>query len=180
MNEFILSDLHRVCPGDFTVRKLIMGLRNQGFRYMFFRRVVKDSESPKIIKFLAKLCLRRYTYKYGFQIGGKIGKGFYIGHFGAIVISDKATIGQNCNVAHNVTIGATRGPAGGAPTIKDRVWIGAGAVVVGNVVIEEDVLIAPNSFVNFDVPSNSIVIGNPGEIRAKVNPTKYHINNIWG
>jgi serine O-acetyltransferase len=39
-------------------------------------------------------------------------------------------------------------------------------------------LIAPGSFVNFDVPSYSMVIGNPGKIIAKENPTDGYINNI--
>lgn len=42
----------------------------------------------------------------------------------------------------------------------DKVWIGANTVIVGAIHIGNDVLIAPNSFVNFDVPSNSLVISN--------------------
>lgn len=38
--------------------------------------------------------------------------------------------------------------------------------------IGDDVFIAPNAFVNFDVPSNSIVIGSPGQIHHKMNPCK--------
>ena len=76
-----------------------------------------------------------------------------------------AKIGDNCNVAAGVTIGQeNRGKRKGASTIGDRVWIGTNAVVVGKVTFGDNVLIAPNSYVNFDVPSNSIVIGNPGKI----------------
>jgi serine O-acetyltransferase len=48
-------------------------------------------------------------------------------------------------------------------------------VVVGNIKIGNNVLIAPNSYVNFDVPDNSIVIGNPGKIIPHENPTKDYI-----
>ena len=66
----------------------------------------------------------------------------------------------------------------GRPTIDDYVWIGTGSVLVGNIKIGKNVLIAANSFVNFDVPDNSIVIGNPGKIISKENPTRYYINNV--
>ena len=53
-----------------------------------------------------------------------------------------------------------RGKRKGTPTIGNRVWIGVGAVIVGNINIGDDVIIAPNSFVNIDIPSHSIVFGN--------------------
>lgn len=56
-------------------------------------------------------------------------------------------------------------------------WIGINAVIVGNIKIGNDVLIAPNSYVNFDVPDHSIVFGNPGMIKQVENATKDYINN---
>jgi serine O-acetyltransferase len=120
-------------------------------------------------------------YKYGFQIGGKIGEGFYIGHFGTIVKSTGATIGKNCNIAHGVTIGETfRGSAAGVPSIGDYVWIGTNAIIVGKITIGSNVLIAPGAYVNFDVPSHSIVMGNPGKIMPRQNPTEGYICNFIG
>ena len=55
--------------------------------------------------------------------------------------------------------------------------IGSNAVIVGNVRIGNDVLIAPLSYVNFDVPDHSIVIGNPAKIISKEEATKEYINN---
>ena len=49
------------------------------------------------------------------------------------------------------------------------------AIKITNV---NNVLIAPHSFVNFGVPNNSLVIGNPSKIIAKENPTEGYINNI--
>jgi serine O-acetyltransferase len=119
-------------------------------------------------------------YKYGFQIGGNIGGGFYIGHFGTIVSSTDVVIGKNCNIAHNVTIGVTRrGSKKGVPKIGNEVWIGTGATIVGNILIGNNVLIGPGAFVNFDVPDNSIVIGNPGSIKPSVNATIGYINNKY-
>lgn len=121
------------------------------------------------------------TYRYGFQIPSQIpiGKGFFIGHFGTIVVSVHASFGDNCNIAHNCTIGASRGIDKKAPQIKDRVWIGTGAVLVGDISVGPDVVIAPNAFVNVNVPPHSIAIGNPCKIIAKDNPTEKYINNAW-
>lgn len=117
-------------------------------------------------------------FKYGFQIGGKIGQGFYIGHFGTIVSSVETVIGENCNIGHGVTLGlARRGEKVGAPVIGNEVWIGAGAILVGKISIGSNVLIAPGAYINFDVPSNSIVIGNPGIIKPSKNATEGYINN---
>ena len=108
----------------------------------------------------------------------KIGEGFYIGHSGSLVINPQAKLGKNINIAAGVTIGQeNRGKRKGAPTLLGDCWIGAGAVVVGNITIGEDVLIAPLSYVNFDVPAHSIVIGNPAKIIAKENATEDYICN---
>ena len=179
MLPIIKKDLYRYQPCKYSTIILLKGLRSQGFRYMFFKRLLNHYGVKSFVGLISKLFLIRYTYKYGFQIGGEIGEGFYIGHFGTIVVSVNTTIGSNCNIAHGCTIGATRGKNAGSPQIKDFVWIGTGAVLVGNIQIGPNVMIAPNSFVNFDVPSNSIVIGNPAKILSKENPTKNYINNAW-
>ena len=65
----------------------------------------------------------------------------------------------------------------GCPVISDEVWIGANSVIVGKIKIGKNVLIAPNAYVNFDVPENSIVIGNPGVIHHNEEATKEEIRN---
>jgi len=113
-------------------------------------------------------------------MGSKIGGGFYIGHFGTIITSDEAIIGSNCNISPGVTIGVTRrGEKAGAPLIGNEVWIGTGAIIVGKIKIGNNVLIAPGAFINFEVPDNSIVIGNPGIIRPCNDATAYYINNKY-
>jgi serine O-acetyltransferase len=179
MLPIIKADLFRYKPGDYSIKKLLSGMGAQGFRYLFFRRLRDHFGSKSIIGIISQVFLKRYTYKFGFQIGGSIGPGFYIGHFGTIVVSIHAKIGCNCNIAHNVTIGAARGKRMGAPIIGNEVWIGTGAVLVGNITIGDNVMIAPNSFVNMDVPGNSVVIGNPAKIIPKEYPTRDYINNKY-
>ena len=108
----------------------------------------------------------------------KIGKGLYLGHPYGITINPEATIGENCNIHKGVTIGQeNRGKREGAPQIGNYVWIGINAVVVGNVSIGDDVLIAPNSYVNCDVPDHSVVIGNPCVMKHKKCATEKYINH---
>ena len=64
----------------------------------------------------------------------------------------------------------------GAPVIGNEVRIGINAAIVGNITIGDDALIAPNSYVNCDVPSHSIVFGNPCIIKHRENATEGYIN----
>lgn len=180
MRSSIKRDLYRY--NCFTGTKgFLKGLKLPGFRYMYFFRLASGRKKYSPIKMFSELVLRRYSYKFGFQIPSstKIGEGFYIGHHGNIIINANTVIGKNCNISPLVTIGRTnRGGKKGVPIFGDQVWIGTGAVIVGGINIGSDVLIAPNSYVNFDVPSNSIVIGNPAKIIARENPTEGYINNI--
>ncbi len=147
-------------------------LHYPGFRFTHHLRKVAFYRDRKISIFLFgyifhRILLNHYCFKYGFDISPatEIGPGLYIGHFGGVVVSPYAVLGSNVNVAQGVTIGATsRGPRKGAPTLEDRVWVGANAIIVGKITIGSDALIAPGAYVNFDVPSKAIVLGNPGKV----------------
>ncbi len=122
--------------------------------------------------------LERNALKTGidFLNNPNIGEGLVIGHWGKILINGNAQLGNNIMITHGVTIGRDiRGKRAGAPTIGNSVCIRTNSTVVGNIVIGDDVLIAPNTFVNFDVPSHSIVIGNPATIHHKLNATEGHV-----
>ena len=66
----------------------------------------------------------------------------------------------------------------GTPVIGNRVYIGLNSTIVGGISIGDDVLIAPNTFVNEDVPSHSIVIGNPCKIISKANATEEYVKHL--
>lgn len=125
---------------------------------------------------LHKLELKTGIY---FENNMTIGKGFIIGHWGKIVINGKAKFSNQLFVTHNVTIGRDiRGKRKGVPTFGERVVIRTNSTVVGNVHIGNDVLIAPNTFVNFDVPDHSVVIGNPATIHHRDNATEGHLPEV--
>lgn len=105
------------------------------------------------------------------------GPGLYLGHLGRVILHPDVTIGANVNLSTGVTIGqCNRGSKKGVPTIGSHVWIGTNAVIVGKITIGDDVLIAPGAYVNMDVPSHSVVIGNPAVIHPSDFATKDYIN----
>ena len=102
----------------------------------------------------------------------QLGGGIYAPHAYATVLN-AASIGENFTCIQCTTVGKEKDAR---PIIGDNVCVQANAVIVGGVRIGNDVLIAPGAFVNFDVPDNSIVIGNPGQIiRRESSPTKKYI-----
>lgn len=148
-------------------------------RYLLTYRKASFYKKKSLQGVYYRFRLKQLSEKTGIQIPTKtqIGKGFYIGHFGTIIINPDVVIGENVNIATGVTIGKTnRGSNKGVPKIGNQVWIGTNAVIVGNVTIGNDVLIAPNAYVNVDVPDHSIVMGNPAVIHPRENATEGYIN----
>lgn len=143
------------------------GISNPAFRFLVWMRLSSNFSKWHPLGFISRLFFKWMQVRYGFQIPHitKISGGLFMGHFGGIVISNEAVIGKNCNIAQGVTIGRiNKGGRKGAPKIGNKVWIGANSVVVGNINIGDNVLIAPLSFVNMDVPENCMVMGNPATI----------------
>ena len=103
----------------------------------------------------------------GIQIpfSAQIGPGFYIGHFGNIIIGTDTVIGENCNISQGVTIGqGGRGGIQKTPIIGSRVYIGPGAKLFGDIRIGDDVAIGANSVVTKDLPANAVAVGVPAQI----------------
>lgn len=179
----INSDLYRYTTKiskSLTLKNLLV---NPGFKYMYAHRKCNyyKEVNNKIGFYYYKIILSRYRAKYLYEISSnaKIGRGFYIGHLGPIIINPNAVIGENINISSGVTIGQqNRGTKKGAPIIGNNVFIGANSIIVGKVKIGNNVLIAPGAYVNFDVPDNSIVVGNPGKIKEDINATYGYIGSI--
>lgn len=101
---------------------------------------------------------------------GTCGGGLVLVHPYNITINGGAKLGENCTIFKGATVGSIRsGKRSGVPTIGDYVVLCPNCFVAGNCKIGNDVLIAANAFVDFDVPDHSVVIGNPGIIKHKEN-----------
>jgi len=179
----ILSDLYRI-TADVRPSVLIRHVLRCGtYQYNFWLRTWRFTKSNPWLRYpfhaLANLMLHRLTYKFGIAIPPEtdIGPGFYIGHFGGIVVNSRAVIGKNCNISHGVTLGqANRGKNKGFPVIGDNVYIGPGAKIIGAVKIGNNAAAGANCVVTKDVPDHAVVAGVPGRIISQAGSEGY-VNN---
>ena len=173
----IWADLYRV-TGDKSVsallRELLLG---EGYKFCFWFRTsswLRTHELRPFLYPLAWLILRHYRYKLGISIapGTQIGPGFYIGHFGGIVVHGKVKIGKNCNISQGVTLGLKqRGQNPGCPMIGDNVYIGPGAKVFGGITIGNDVAIGANAVVTKCLPDKAVAVGIPAKVISEEGST---------
>ncbi len=97
--------------------------------------------------------------------GATIGKGLVIDHGMGVVIGETTEIGDNCTIYQGVTLGGTGKDVGKRhPTLGDNVLVGAGAKVLGPIVIDSNSKIAANAVVLKDIPGNSTAVGIPARI----------------
>ena len=91
-----------------------------------------------------------------------LGNGLMLPHPNGVVIHEDAVIGEDCMIMQQVTIGMIG--EGEVPKIGDRVYIGAGAKIIGKIVVVDGVRIGANAVVVSDVPPNSTAVGVPARI----------------
>lgn len=97
--------------------------------------------------------------------GATIGKGLVIDHGMGIVIGETAEIGDDCTLYQGVTLGGTGKDVGKRhPTIGNNVLVGAGAKVLGPIVIEDNSKVAANAVVLKHISKNSTAVGIPARI----------------
>jgi serine O-acetyltransferase len=94
----------------------------------------------------------------------KVGRRLRIEHFGGIIISGDAVIGDDVILRNGVTIGLKRTGQRGAPRIGNRVDIGAGAKILGDISIGDDAVIGANAVVLKNVPPGAFAVGIPARI----------------
>lgn len=175
MNRKFKSDFYRMTGTGYVgfLKGCCLFLLSPHIRYV---KLLRKYEKRNCI--VTKLRLFRLSKRYGLEIStsASIGEGLYLGHPYNITVAGGVTMGKNCNLHKGCTIGReNRGKRAGVPTLGDCVYVGINSTVVGNITVGDDVFIAPGAFVNFDVPSHSVVVGNPGTIHAKENATENYI-----
>jgi serine O-acetyltransferase len=95
------------------------------------------------------------------DVGAQIGPGLLIAHCGGITLHPQVVIGAHCDLAHHVTIGTPGLGRTGVPVLGDNVYVGTGAVLIGNIRIGDGARIGANSLVNRDVRAGAVALGVP-------------------
>lgn len=149
-----------------TWAKLGIVLLYPGFQAILMHRI-----AHRIYHFGVPILPRLIAYFSRFWTGveihpaARIGAGFFIDHGMGVVIGETTIVGEDCTIFHQVTLGGTGKETGKRhPTVGDKVVIGGGAKILGNITIGDHSYIGANSVVLMDVPEESTVVGIPGRI----------------
>ncbi len=155
-----------------------------GLHAIWLHRVAHKMWSRPALRGLSRVLAQLARFATGIEIhpGAVIGRRFFIDHGMGIVIGETSEIGDDVMIYHGVTLGGrSLARTKRHPTIGDRVTIGAGAKVLGPVVIGADSAIGANAVVTRDAPPGSILTGIPAQARPRkstqqeelVDPTSY-------
>ncbi len=112
--------------------------------------------------------LTRWTSGIEIHPGATIGRRFFIDHGMGVVIGETAEIGDDVMLYHGVTLGGrTRDSGKRHPTIGDGVAVGAGAKILGPILIGAGSAVGANAVVTQDAPENSVLVGVPAKARPR-------------
>lgn len=149
-------------------------LRQRGYRFMCWWRIANCLYSQggknrvRWARRIHSMLVSKYITDIG--LGAKIGEGFKIYHFVGIVICPQAIIGKNVRIRQNTTIGLKTVDGINAIKIGDNVEIGANSCIIGDdLTIGDNVIIGAMSFVNKDIPANSVYITKKYSLINKLN-----------
>lgn len=131
-----------------------------GFHILVFHKLAHFLYRHKFL-FLARLISQIGRFITGIEIhpGAKIGKRLFIDHGMGIVIGETATVGDDCTIYHNSTLGGTgKDKYKRHPDLGNDVMVGAGSKVLGPIKIGNHVKIGANAIVLTDIPDYSTVV----------------------
>jgi serine O-acetyltransferase len=138
-----------------------------GFHAVVMHRLVVHPMHRAGIPLLPRLLSNLMRWLTGIEIhpGAKIGSGFFIDHGTGVVIGETSEIGRDCTLYQGVTLGGTSLQHGKRhPTLEDDVVVGAGAAILGAILVGANSKVAAGAVVVKSVPPNSTVVGVPGRV----------------
>ena len=142
-------------------------LTHPGLKAVFLHRLARLFWVLKL-KLMARMIMGINRFLTGIEIhpGATIGKGLVIDHGMGVVIGETAVIGNDVLIFHGVTLGGTGNERSVKrhPTVCDRTMIGAGAKILGDILIGAGARVGANAVVLRDVPSGATAIGIPAKI----------------
>jgi len=167
ISVFFYSDIKAAQKRDPAAKSFLeVILLYPGLHALIYYRIAHFFYQVRLF-FLARLLSQIARFFTGIEIhpGAKIGKRFFIDHGLGVVIGETTIIGDDVLLYQGSTLGGTGIVQGKRhPTIGNNVVIGAGAKVLGNIIIGDNSYIGANAVVVKDVPPDSTVVGVPGRI----------------
>lgn len=125
--------------------------------YEYALNVGKNDCFHKIVRSYRKFIHHRWSVKLGFSIpANTCGKGLSISHYGMLIVNSNARIGEYCRLHTGIVVGAKSGSKA-APVIGDRVYLGMGCKILGNISVADGVVIGANAVVvkSIDEPNTT-------------------------
>ena len=167
MNMFssMKEDMDTVFRQDPAARTYIEVLLTYSGLHAIWSHRIAHFFYKRRLYFIARAVSQMARFFTGIEIhpGATIGRRFLIDHGMGVVIGETAEIGDDCMIYHGVTLGGVSlKQVKRHPTLGDRVTVGAGAKILGPVVIGDDSSVGANAVVVKDAPADSIVVGIPG------------------
>lgn len=160
----LYEDAKNITEKDPACRNVIEAIiLYPGFHAIFMHRIAHFLYIKKLY-FFARIISQISRHITGIEIhpGAKIGKKLFIDHGMGIVIGETTTIGNNCTIYHNSTLGGTgKDKDKRHPDLGNNVIVGAGSKVLGPIKIGNNVKIGANSVVLENIPDNVTVVGIP-------------------
>ena len=131
--------------------------------YRFGQWVYRDAPGPvrAPLKLSYQVAAKVVEMTTGISVpaSANIGPGFYIGHFGTIIVHPDTVMGSGCSIGQGVTIGTAGRGKNAVPRFGDRVYLGAGSKVLG-----DDVAVGANAVVTKSLPSGVTAVGIPAKV----------------
>lgn len=184
MFENLKHDLNRVLENDPAARtKLEVFLLYPSIHALIAYRISHFFYKKKFF-FIARLISQVSRFFTGIEIhpGATIGKGLFIDHGMGVVIGETAEVGDDVTLYHGVTLGGTGKDKGKRhPTLGNNVIVGAGAKILGPILIGNDAKVGANAVVVKNVPDGATAIGIPAKnIVRRANAAVIEIENFRG
>jgi serine O-acetyltransferase len=164
-----IDDLEAVRANDPAARSTFETLLcHTPLHALFLHRIAHALHTQLGVPLLPRLLSVVARFWTGVEIhpAARIGRRCFIDHGTGVVIGETAEIGDDCVMFHNVTLGGTGKLEGKRhPTVKDNVFIGTGATLLGPITLGSNAKIGANAFIRMhDVPANCTAAGTPARL----------------
>ncbi len=164
--KYINDQIKLIKKEDPSIISNFEALLHPSFKALIYYKIAHYFYIKNHLLIARYLCYKAKR-KTGIEIhpGAIIGRNLFIDHGIGVVIGQTTVIGDNVIIFQGVTLGGTGKEQGKRhPTIKNNVFIGSGAKILGNITIGNNVKIGANAVILKDVPDNATVVGIPGKI----------------